>query len=51
MRQLLDIGEDVRNVYNSQEVLVRGQKESISSINVVKNNPLLEDRLVAFLER
>jgi hypothetical protein len=50
VRELLDIGEDVRHVGNSQEVLtpVRDQKESISSINVFKNDPLFEDRLVAF---
>jgi hypothetical protein len=29
-------------------MLVRNQKESISSINVVTNDLLLEDRLVAF---
>ncbi|MGZ4926486.1 MAG: hypothetical protein ACXV4B_08560 [Halobacteriota archaeon] len=50
VRPLLDIGEDVRHVGQSQEVLmlVRDKKESISSINVYKDELLLEDPLVAF---
>lgn len=50
MRQLLDIGEDVRHVDNSQEVLifVRDKMESVSSINAVTNELLLNDQIVAF---
>jgi len=50
VRQLLDIGEDVRHVDNSQEVLifVRDKMESVSSINAVTNELLLNDQIVAF---
>jgi hypothetical protein len=50
VRQLLDIGEDVRHVDNSQEVLifVRDKTESVSSINAITNELLLNDQIVAF---
>jgi hypothetical protein len=49
VRELLDIGEDVRLVNNQQEVLFLCDKtESVSSINPVTEDLVLNDQLVAY---